>query len=316
MTSTAVSADFHSTFQADKRATPPSLTDITTRLHALRAGLNENLAFLPAYDRRSCELQQLKELESKLSQLRSKDKPKSRFAFSAGKSKAAPVKAEGEAPTPGSSASAPSAPTPKQSTLPVSANAATAAGPVHVISNLSSQLVRAPSDVEGGYTITLESLSSCIIDLRPPPQTSGTSGRNATPPSTAQATSIHAKSLRRCVLLVPVMEGSAIMEGLEDCLVILGAQQFRIHSSRSTTILLHVPSTPIIEHCSALAFGPYPLFLQQPEYTSKHHDVQDFDWVREGKSPNWAVLDPSNEAFAERDAEAISGLGDGDGDAS
>lgn len=40
--------------------------------------------------------------------------------------------------------------------------------------------------------------------------------------------------------------------------------QFRIHSSRSTTILLHVPSTPIIEHCSALAFGPYPSFLQQP----------------------------------------------------
>jgi hypothetical protein len=76
------------------------------------------------------------------------------------------------------------------------------------------------------------------------------------------------------------MEGSAIMEDLTDCLVILGAQQvragiwvyvkgfvelqFRIHSSQRTKILLHLPSTPIIEHSSSLVFGPYPAFLNPP----------------------------------------------------
>lgn len=38
-------------------------------------------------------------------------------------------------------------------------------------------------------------------------------------------------------------------------------EQFRIHSSTNTKVLLNVASLPVIEHCTNLAFGAYPSFL-------------------------------------------------------
>lgn len=86
-------------------------------------------------------------------------------------------------------------------------------------------------------------------------------------------------------------------------------KQFRIHSSTNTHVLLNVASLPVIEHCTNVAFGAYPSFLlsTQPAslfiyflfraftdmkqaYESRHTQVQDFDWVRGGQSPNWSLL--------------------------
>lgn len=115
-------------------------------------------------------------------------------------------------------------------------------------------------------------------------------------------------------MIAPVLPGSAMLSEMVDCLVIVGAQQvcvffflfispgfplksfveqFRIHSSTNTQVLLNVASLPVIEHCTNLAFGPCPLFLLSTlpaVYESKHIHVQDFDWVRGGQSPNWRLL--------------------------
>lgn len=91
--------------------------------------------------------------------------------------------------------------------------------------------------------------------------------------------------------------------------------QFRIHSSTHTTILLHVQSTPIIEHSSSLYIGAFPthIDLSGKESVSKHDQVQDFDWVRGGKSPNWTALGStaSGMVFTPTDSEAIRALKDG-----
>jgi hypothetical protein len=50
---------------------------------------------------------------------------------------------------------------------------------------------------------------------------------------------------------------------------------------------------PIIEHSTDIYFGALPETILSPtpspdiEPKSRHWDVQDFDWVREGNSPNW-----------------------------
>lgn len=103
-------------------------------------------------------------------------------------------------------------------------------------------------------------------------------------------TALHAKDLEQCIMVAPVLPGSAMLSEMVDCLVIVGAQQvrkivfffffrvgkkptislkkidlfleqFRIHSSTNTKVLLNVASLPVIEHCTNLAFGAYPSFL-------------------------------------------------------
>ncbi|KAK8850540.1 hypothetical protein IAR55_004458 [Kwoniella newhampshirensis] len=191
----------------------------------------------------------------------------------------------------------------------------------HTIASLSYTLVHPPPNVVGSYTLSLASLSHSIIDLRsrpsteeptsptsppppppppPPPTLSSSSDTSPSFPQKAAAdttlTSLHAQGLKRCVLVVPTMKGSAMFSDIEDCLIIVGAQQFRMHSSRNTTVLLHVGSLPVIEHSTSIQFGACPNELLPsplPGYTSKHALVQDFDWVRGGQSPNWNILSPS-----------------------
>ena len=63
---------------------------------------------------------------------------------------------------------------------------------------------------------------------------------------------------------------------------------------------MHASSHPIIEHCAALRFAPYPalpprhadafaaagLRVEQNEW----QQVDDFDWLKATHSPNWAEL--------------------------
>lgn len=90
-------------------------------------------------------------------------------------------------------------------------------------------------------------------------------------------TTLHAKALKQCVLIVPPMQGSAMLSHLDDCVVVLSAQQvsartkifstmslilqFRMHNSSDTTVLLGVASVPIIEGCRKLRIGAYPEVL-------------------------------------------------------
>lgn len=89
-----------------------------------------------------------------------------------------------------------------------------------------------------------------------------------------------------------------MLSDLNDCIVALGAQQFRLHTSTRSTLLLHVSSFPIIEHCEQVRFGAYPF---PAPGVSRHEEVQDFDWVRSGPSPHWSLL-PSNQALSLREA--------------
>lgn len=200
--------------------------------------------------------------------LRAKEKPKSRFAFT--KPKYSP------SPGGGQSRTSPTIPPPTSSQ---------ATSTMHTISSLTDTLVRpelAPGT--GAYTLSLSHLYRCVIDLCPP---------HATDVAEPTLTTLHAKDLQQCIMIAPVLPGSAMLSEMVDCLVIVGAQQFRIHSSTNTQVLLNVASLPVIEHCTNLAFGPCPLFLLSTlpaVYESKHIHVQDFDWVRGGQSPNWRLL--------------------------
>ncbi|KAL1410009.1 hypothetical protein Q8F55_004011 [Vanrija albida] len=269
MASTSAAAEFYASFQAAKADITTALgTDPTragARLTALRAELAAALPTLPAYDQRSLELQ-VRELEAALKAVREKERPKAKFAFKrAGASKPAPP-----APPP-----APAAPT-----TPPPAPAAQAT--TYTLSSRANARLTAADYAPHteSYTLTLSSLSRCVVDLR----------------ASAHLTSLHAHDLRECVVLAPVLGGSAMLSGLTRCVLLLGAQQFRLHASSETAVFLHVGSLPVIEGCSAVFFGPHPA-----REGGQYAQVQDFDWVRAGKSPHFSVL---------ADAGALGGLVD------
>ncbi|WWD08324.1 hypothetical protein V865_006435 [Kwoniella europaea PYCC6329] len=261
-----------------------NLSDLNSKISDLRTRVDQISALIPVYDRVRY-VKQLTELEQNVSSLRTRDKPKSKFSFN--KSKSSSTKSSSTptpTPTPGiSSSRQPQA----EASSSSSANTLT-----HTISNLSHRLIRPPKDVNGTYTLSLSNLSDCIIDLRPHVP----DDRDGEAEDQARLTAVHGKSLERCVVITPVVGGSILLDEVKGSLLVLGCQQFRIHSSSDTTILLHVDSLPVIEHCTKLKFGSYPHEMHDDntnldlDLNLNYRKVQDFDWPLPTPSPNWTLL--------------------------
>ncbi|KLT40172.1 hypothetical protein CC85DRAFT_330146 [Cutaneotrichosporon oleaginosum] len=242
MASTSDAAAFYATFQRLKADTADALShnapDAAPKLAALRAALAAARPTLPSYDQRSYDTQ-VRDLETKLAASRA-DKPKSRFAFK----RAPPTGASASAPASASSSRAHSA-SPASPASPVPPSSAPTPTPTPTppatTYTLSAHRNRTltPSDYAGvgSYTLTLSDLADCVVDLRASPG----------------LTSLHARDMRRCVLLAPIMAGSAMLSDMHECAVALGAQQFRLHDSADCALLLHTASMPVVERaCKTL----------------------------------------------------------------
>lgn len=109
------------------------------------------------------------------------------------------------------------------------------------------------------------------------------------------------RGLKRCTVFAVPVKGSIYVTACEDCTLYLGSRQLRMHTSQRVDFYVHASSHPIIEHCSALRFAPYPTlparmaanaFMAaglQPEH-NQWQLVDDFDWLKATHSPNWSVL--------------------------
>ncbi|OXH59513.1 tubulin folding cofactor C [Cryptococcus neoformans] len=125
------------------------------------------------------------------------------------------------------------------------ASTSTSTSTTHTVSCLADTLVRpelAPGT--GAYTLSLSSLRRCVIDLLPrhatkreaepepePEPELGAADGTTTVQYTALPkpilTALHAKDLEQCIMVAPVLPGSAMLSEMVDCLVIVGAQQVR-----------------------------------------------------------------------------------------
>ncbi|KAF8525554.1 tubulin binding cofactor C-domain-containing protein [Hysterangium stoloniferum] len=268
-------------------ATSPEFIAISSRIVDLRKDLIDATYYLPPYDRGKCE-EQLKTLEESILQLRPV-KPK--FSF-----KRKPVESSS-----GSSIS-----TRTNTQPPVSAP------PPHLpdanpTSNLfladrTSEILGVSSLIGPGENttfpdssdVTLTDLRHCFVNFFPSKQTDDN-------PTISKMrfmiTALHAKELNRVVLVIPPMEGSVLLHNVHNSVIIVGCRQFRIHDATNTNIFLYTQSSPTIERCNQLKFGPYPEVLRLTfpksfiEATSHHTAVQDFDWIKPTPSPNWTIME-------------------------
>ena len=46
--------------------------------------------------------------------------------------------------------------------------------------------------------------------------------------------------------------------------------------------------------------------MNEQGYESRHHEVQDFDWVRGGVSPNWTMLEEGETRFGDAEIALVN----------
>ena len=80
----------------------------------------------------------------------------------------------------------------------------------------------------GDHDISLSNLSHCIIDFVSRPKNGGLGKIRA----------VHARNITRCVLIMPIIEGSALLHEFKDCTIVMGCHQVREASSKQLQSLM------------------------------------------------------------------------------
>lgn len=252
---------------------------LSQEIAQLRKGLVDNTSLLPPYDRRQCEAQ-MAGLEGMLDQIRTTSTSKPKFAF-----KRKPASKPNPPPTAGPSTSAT---TPSVPARPLPSTYLTLSSKSHEHLTLESL----PSLVEPSNTpqsdLTIADLDHCVVDLCTPKKPVEPAALGMT------FTALHIRDIRDTILLLPSIKGSVLLHNATRCIIAVGCHQFRMHTSNDVDVYLSIPSNPIIEHCTRMAFASYPTHLSiltgLPSHPEHAMIVQDFSHIRPTPSPNWVAM--------------------------
>ncbi|KII91822.1 hypothetical protein PLICRDRAFT_38679 [Plicaturopsis crispa FD-325 SS-3] len=280
-------SDLASRLDAAKSTVPVPgdiLQDLTADTVKLTKSLVDATGSLPSYDQRQREVQ-LKELEQTLDELRAASAPKSKFAFKRKASKP-PSAATPSAPKLESSVDgAPKPPLPEPAAGTLSTNLTLSS---HSNKYLDRGFLPPSSHLSSQSDLTISELVGCVVDLLPSTDAGDT--------AQLDISALHIQKLADTVLLLPTIKGSVLLHDLTRCVIVVGCHQFRMHASTAVDVYLHIPSNPVIEHCSRIRFAAYPASFfpntlgAEERQRSNHLAVQDFSHIRATPSPNWAAM--------------------------
>ncbi|KAJ3476057.1 hypothetical protein NLI96_g11423 [Meripilus lineatus] len=309
--------DFYTSFQASRSdlssrleqlkakgsVTPDGLNEFTLDVAKLRKDLVDATSYLPSYDQRQYE-SFLKGLEQSIEQLRASAVQKPKFSF---KRKAAA--ASSPAPTPVTQAKVATV------TAAVEVKDLPSTSTNRVLSDRSKEYLTwssIPNSTSSISDLTISDLDQCIVNFTSSPKPDEGSSDQGESESQHKITALHIRNITNSILIFPPIEGSALLHDLKQCTIVLGCHQvssnslifsthppctFRMHSSSRINVYLSIPSNPIIEHCTNIAFTSYPNAIlpslasdDLQNLASKHHSVQDFSHIRATPSPNWRIL--------------------------
>jgi len=96
--------------------------------------------------------------------------------------------------------------------------------------------------------------------------------------------------IRNCsdckIVVMEQVTGSVMAFSCYNVEFSLSAHQLRVHDSKKCLFrIVHVQTTPIIEHCTALTFA------MLAHNNGNNKEIQDFDWLRtDVPSPNFTIV--------------------------
>ncbi|PBK66376.1 TBCC-domain-containing protein [Armillaria solidipes] len=254
--------DLQNRISANKEASSISneiVAELSAQFTKLTKDLADAVGSLPAYDQKGYE-NQLKSIEAELEGLRKASKPVSRFSFKKRQTASRPL------------------PAAAVTAEPISQEPSSSQASILNFSSRTNELLTVNLSDVSARDVTLSDLANCVVNL--------------IAPSKLTISAVHAQNLRNVVLLLPMIQSSIMLHDLDNCVVVVGCHQFRMHTSRTVDVYLSIPSHPVIENCSGIRFSGYPSALQREIQVaeSRHASVQDFSHIKATPSPNWTLL--------------------------
>ncbi|KAI8800287.1 tubulin binding cofactor C-domain-containing protein [Cladochytrium replicatum] len=263
-------------------ADPSAAEDVHKRLLSLEKRVTESFGSLPTYDQQQY-MRSIKELSDELVTKKKGNTPKAKFSF-----KRAPKVASSIVATPTESEA-----TEKTNNSERSRTIDSVPSNALALINQSTRLLTPKTNPESQQDIYIHNLDGCFVL---PDQSSNTG---------QPIGAVHIKKLTRCIVILGPVSGSLLVDECAESILIVACRQFRMHNSRNTKLYIHVPSHPIIEDCTAIKFGPLSLAEYPRQFSpeeachhanldsvNKYDCVEDFNWLRQGPSPNWNLLGP------------------------
>ncbi|KAF8286638.1 putative tubulin binding cofactor c [Trypanosoma cruzi] len=124
------------------------------------------------------------------------------------------------------------------------------------------------------------------------------------------------RACENCEILILPVPGTVFISDCKNCRVYVACHQLRLKNAMSIDVYVWCASTPIIECCSEMRFGPYSCWTGLLHSTVEGHNyatheewvgrvgeqridehtansyktVDDFQWLRKTPSPHWSVL--------------------------
>lgn len=128
---------------------------------------------------------------------------------------------------------------------------------------------------------------------------------------------LYVHKLKGCQVYAGPVTGSALIEEVVDCVLMLASHQIRIHHTKKTDMYLRVRSRPIVEYTSEVRVAPYAFSyhgIEDDLYAASLHEetglwehVDDFRWLRAVPSPNWSLLPEGNRSLVVDGSSLLAG---------
>lgn len=144
------------------------------------------------------------------------------------------------------------------------------------VQNKSNEHINIPSETIV-TDIALENLTHCNVTIL------------------AKVSALRIKNVKHSTIKVKDCSTSALLFDIHYSECYICCSQLRLHDSSMLKMYLNITSKPIIENCSGISFGDLTLvkenlFQVNRRFSNKWNEVQDFKWLKKGKSPNWDII--------------------------
>ncbi|CAO3590419.1 unnamed protein product [Absidia cylindrospora] len=245
--------------QLSKDQLPDHFSEVLQQINQLDKQITEATTFIPSYDERQYAMQ-IRELTGLLDNTRTQLTPKPKFSFKSklAKSKSKTVTQVQEVPSES-----------KNQTSALLENTISFANLENQVLTLSEQHTKESSSA--AVDISLSHLSNCVIWL---------------PNEGVQISTVHIKNIKKCIIVCGIVQGSILMYGLDDSVLVVNCHQFRMHDATNVDVLLQVSSRPIMEDSNRIRIGNN----DQKSSVNYFDQMNDFNWLKQQASPHWTLL--------------------------